>query len=98
MLKNLRIGTQIGMGFILIVAVSGLMVAYAIGELRTGSESFKNAMKGDKEKCLDAGMDGYVTKPVKSKLMLAEIARVLDAVPMGVDADSQPESIDDERV
>jgi two-component system sensor histidine kinase/response regulator len=37
-----------------------------------------HAMKGDKEKCLDAGMDGYVTKPVKTKLMLAEIARVLD--------------------
>lgn len=36
-----------------------------------------NAMKGDKEKCLEAGMDGYVTKPIKSKVMLAEIARVL---------------------
>ena len=37
-----------------------------------------HAMKGDKEKCLAAGMDGYVTKPIKTKLMLAEIARVLD--------------------
>lgn len=36
-----------------------------------------HAMKGDKEKCLDAGMDGYVTKPIKSKVMLAEIDRVL---------------------
>lgn len=37
-----------------------------------------HAMKGDKEKCLDAGMDGYVTKPIKSKVMLAEIARLTE--------------------
>jgi PAS domain S-box-containing protein len=37
-----------------------------------------HAMKGDREMCLAAGMDGYVTKPIKTKLMLAEIARVLN--------------------
>jgi two-component system sensor histidine kinase/response regulator len=36
-----------------------------------------NAMKGDKERCLEAGMDGYVTKPVKRQILFAEIDRVL---------------------
>jgi len=36
-----------------------------------------NAMKGDRERCLDAGMDGYVSKPVRQQTLFAEIARVL---------------------
>ena len=57
-----------------------------------------HAMKGDKEKCLEAGMDGYVTKPIKTKLMLAEISRVLEEFSSTNDSGSRQESTDDRRV
>ena len=34
-----------------------------------------NAVRGDREKCLDAGMDDYVSKPVNPSLLNAAIAR-----------------------
>ena len=45
------------------------------------------AMKGDKERCLDAGMDGYLTKPIRPQ----ELDAMLDqysvaAVPVAVEA------------
>jgi len=36
-----------------------------------------HAMKGDREKCLAAGMNGYVSKPIKRKALNAEIERVM---------------------
>jgi signal transduction histidine kinase/CheY-like chemotaxis protein/HPt (histidine-containing phosphotransfer) domain-containing protein len=35
------------------------------------------AMKGDREKCLDAGMDGYVTKPIQTRVLFAAIDEVM---------------------
>jgi CheY-like chemotaxis protein/HPt (histidine-containing phosphotransfer) domain-containing protein len=36
-----------------------------------------HAMGGDRQKCVDAGMDGYVTKPIKAAEFAAELARWL---------------------
>ncbi len=44
-----------------------------------------HAMKGDAERCLDAGMDGYVSKPLKAADLAACIDR-LTAAPIVVDA------------
>ncbi|MEM8679734.1 MAG: response regulator, partial [Planctomycetota bacterium] len=38
-----------------------------------------NAMKGDRERCLTAGMDGYVSKPVKRDALFAEIKRFTES-------------------
>ncbi|MEI8079330.1 MAG: response regulator, partial [bacterium] len=36
-----------------------------------------HAMKGDRERCLAAGMNGYVSKPLRMSELLSEIRRVL---------------------
>ncbi len=40
------------------------------------------AMKGDREECLAAGMDGYVAKPIQEELLWQEIDRVLHQNPV----------------
>ncbi len=42
-----------------------------------------NAMKGDREKCLMAGMDAYLSKPIKS----AELKDALDTYARPAPAD-----------
>ncbi|MBI2305809.1 MAG: response regulator [Rhodocyclales bacterium] len=36
-----------------------------------------NAMRGDRDHCLEAGMDGYISKPIRQDEMFAELARCL---------------------
>jgi DNA-binding response OmpR family regulator len=38
-------------------------------------------MKGDQERCLAAGMDDYISKPINAKTLSAAISRVLTGVP-----------------
>ena len=40
-----------------------------------------HAMAGDRETCLEAGMDGYVSKPIDPEQMARELSRFLEAAP-----------------
>ncbi len=40
-----------------------------------------HAMQGDRERCLDAGMDDYVAKPIKPAELFAAIERVCGSIP-----------------
>ena len=46
-----------------------------------------HAMKGDRERCLEGGMDGYVSKPIRPETLLSELARL---VPGSVRRAGQP--------
>lgn len=46
-----------------------------------------DAMEGDRERCLDAGMNDYIAKPVKSKTLDHVLRRVLS---IGTNGSSQP--------
>ena len=37
-----------------------------------------NAISGDEDYCIQAGMDAYVSKPIKEEELLAEIHRLLN--------------------
>ena len=42
-----------------------------------------NAMQGDRERCLQAGMDDYISKPIDPKLLREAILRWLHVPPPG---------------
>ena len=48
------------------------------------------AMKGDRERCLAAGMDGYVPKPIRHQELFETIQRLVMDVP-NVPASAPPE-------
>jgi len=43
-----------------------------------------NVMSGDRERCIAAGMDGYISKPISASKVQEEIARVLGGLPVPV--------------
>jgi signal transduction histidine kinase/DNA-binding response OmpR family regulator len=64
--------------------MDGLDATRAIRRLEAGRDArtpiiamTANAMAGDREMCIGAGMDGYVSKPVKKDALLAEVRRVM---------------------
>ena len=64
--------------------MDGLRATVAIRESEQGTERHvpivaltANAMQGDREKCFEAGMDGYVSKPIQPPILFEEIAQTL---------------------
>jgi two-component system sensor histidine kinase/response regulator len=59
-----------------------------------------HAMRGDRERCLEAGMDDYVSKPIRRKDLAEVIARVAERFSIGGQATSEPadgSTIDDDE-
>ena len=64
--------------------MDGLQATAAIrrGELMSGKHipiiaMTAHAMTGDKERCLEAGMDGYISKPLRVEDLFSTIEEVL---------------------
>jgi two-component system, sensor histidine kinase and response regulator len=86
--------------------MDGLAATAAIrqGEMQTGAHIpivalTAHAMKGDRERCLEAGMDAYVTKPLRAQQLfdvLADVVSMNNPLPAAAAAPRQsPESVYD---
>ncbi|MEH6578430.1 MAG: response regulator [Amphritea sp.] len=67
--------------------MDGFQATARIRELESGSPAHQpiiamtaNAMKGDREQCLAAGMDDYIPKPIRSQQLYDTIEQVVPAV------------------
>ncbi len=57
-----------------------------------------NAMKGDRERCFEAGMDGYLAKPIKEKQLNDLIEGAIPADPVCLDDSHLDQAIDREAI
>jgi CheY-like chemotaxis protein len=78
--------------------MDGLVATAAIRKLETASGGHvsiigvtAHAMKGDKERCLASGMDGYVSKPINPRLLFAEMDKLMRKFPPKLSSLSPPE-------
>ncbi|QDU98723.1 hybrid sensor histidine kinase/response regulator [Lignipirellula cremea] len=55
-----------------------------------------HAMKGDRERCLEAGMDDYVAKPIRSAELYAKIAELSPPLQETPDGPAAPDAIEAE--
>jgi len=56
-----------------------------------------NAIAGDRERCLEAGMDGYVSKPIFLNVLADELNRVVADTPVAPAAESAEEAAPEDR-
>jgi two-component system sensor histidine kinase/response regulator len=56
-----------------------------------------HAMKGDREACLAAGMDGYVTKPIRAAALVEAIREVIERVPLENTEEANVDRVDWKR-
>jgi PAS domain S-box-containing protein len=81
--------------------MDGLAATRAIRELKDPQKANQpiiamtaHAMKGDKERCLEAGMNGYVTKPIQPKELFQALE---DFIESGLEKESELQSTNQEK-